>query len=400
MKNREKDTFEELFRSKLQRLEMDTESGDWELIEERLPERRIYSRKYLYWVTAMAAALLLLFVIGTLFISLPVKETLVEADKKDFFEDLKITSSSSMHDSSEKTLALISKQPIQNRGGKINSDLNGNKKLSVERFAVTSSKDLGDIKLIQVREEKVRCYIDTSIITVSKVKVNKSPIMKKEKEKRWSFGMGGGSVTMGSSNALSPSIIKSAFGTGPGLLRLGSSYIQGEGAKTNVSHKYPFSVGLGVSYRLNNRFSLHSGLNYTFLSSEWERYAVYRDEVKQRLHFVGIPLSLSYKIAEWKDFQFYTAAGGMVEMNVAGKQKSKIFAGEELVSEYIESVRMRELLWSLNACIGVTYPLCRFLSLYAEAGIDYYIDNGSSIETIRSEKPFNVNLQAGFRFGF
>jgi hypothetical protein len=44
--------------------------------------------------------------------------------------------------------------------------------------------------------------------------------------------------------------------------------------------------------------------------------------------------------------------------------------------------------------------LCRFLSLYAEAGVDYYIDNGSSIETIRSEKPFNVNLQAGFRFGF
>ena len=80
--------------------------------------------------------------------------------------------------------------------------------------------------------------------------------------------------------------------------------------------------------------------------------------------------------------------------------RAKIFAGEELVSEYIESVRMRELLWSLNACIGVTYPLCRFLSLYAEAGIDYYIDNGSSIETIRSEKPFNVNLQAGFRFGF
>ena len=30
----------------------------------------------------------------------------------------------------------------------------------------------------------------------------------------------------------------------------------------------------------------------------------------------------------------------------------------------------------------------------------YYFDNGSDIETIHSEKPFNVSLQFGFRFGF
>ena len=40
------------------------------------------------------------------------------------------------------------------------------------------------------------------------------------------------------------------------------------------------------------------------------------------------------------------------------------------------------------------------MGLYIEPGAKYYFDNGSDIETIRSEKPFNVNLQAGFRFGF
>ena len=39
-------------------------------------------------------------------------------------------------------------------------------------------------------------------------------------------------------------------------------------------------------------------------------------------------------------------------------------------------------------------------SAFGEVGASYYFDNGSDIETIHSEKPFNVSLQFGFRFGF
>ena len=42
----------------------------------------------------------------------------------------------------------------------------------------------------------------------------------------------------------------------------------------------------------------------------------------------------------------------------------------------------------------------RFVSAFAEVGASYYFDNGSEIETIHSEKPFNMSLQFGFRFGF
>ena len=66
MKKKERDTFEELFQSKLMHLEVDTERDDWHLIAEHLPEKKISFRKYLYWGTSVAAAALLLFVIGTL----------------------------------------------------------------------------------------------------------------------------------------------------------------------------------------------------------------------------------------------------------------------------------------------------------------------------------------------
>jgi len=42
----------------------------------------------------------------------------------------------------------------------------------------------------------------------------------------------------------------------------------------------------------------------------------------------------------------------------------------------------------------------KHLGLYAEPGIAYYFDDGSQIETIRKEHPFNFNLQFGLRFSF
>ena len=111
-------------------------------------------------------------------------------------------------------------------------------------------------------------------------------------------------------------------------------------------------------------------------------------------------MSLSYKIAEWIRFQVYAAAGVMTEVNVSGKLVTKKYMHKELYEKESEHIRMKEWMWSVNARAGASYPLLRFLSVYAEVGAGYYFDNGSDIETIRSEKPFKVNLQACFRVGF
>ncbi|MBR2497595.1 MAG: PorT family protein [Parabacteroides sp.] len=399
MKMRERDTFEDLFRSKLQQLEVDTGGSDWEQIVDRLPKKKVFLRMPTYAVTAIAAALLFLFVIGTFFIPSQKKNVLVEVDRKNIFRGSKNIESSVIKDAPSMVLAKVSEEPLTNRQKQVSNAFIGKDK----EIVCSLGLDVAPVDTFVYAElsfkNKNTKNIDSAVFVVSSLKRDQLSVGKERKIKRWSFGMGGGSVTMGSSNPLTSSFAKNIYSS-PNLLRLSSPYVQEEVPKTNVRHKFPISVGVGVSYRLNNRFSLHSGLNYTYLSSEWEVYAVYHDEVKQKLHFVGIPLSLSYKMAEWKDFQFYTTAGVMAEINVAGKQSAKIFSGNELLRVQTDRIRMKELLWSLNACVGVDYPLFRFLSLYAEAGVDYYIDNGSLIETIRSEKPFNVNLQAGFRFGF
>ncbi|MBQ4161410.1 MAG: PorT family protein, partial [Parabacteroides sp.] len=378
---------------------VDTGGSDWEQIVDRLPKKKVFLRMPTYAVTAIAAALLFLFVIGTFFIPSQKKNVLVEVDRKNIFRGSKNIESSVIKDAPSMVLAKVSEEPLTNRQKQVSNAFIGKDK----EIVCSLGLDVAPVDTFVYAElsfkNKNTKNIDSAVFVVSSLKRDQLSVGKERKIKRWSFGMGGGSVTMGSSNPLTSSFAKNIYSS-PNLLRLSSPYVQEEVPKTNVRHKFPISVGVGVSYRLNNRFSLHSGLNYTYLSSEWEVYAVYHDEVKQKLHFVGIPLSLSYKMAEWKDFQFYTTAGVMAEINVAGKQSAKIFSGNELLRVQTDRIRMKELLWSLNACVGVDYPLFRFLSLYAEAGVDYYIDNGSLIETIRSEKPFNVNLQAGFRFGF
>ncbi len=159
-------------------------------------------------------------------------------------------------------------------------------------------------------------------------------------------------------------------------------------------------MGISISRYLNNRFSLQTGLTYSYLRSEWSTNNTYHIENDQRLHFIGIPLSLTYKIAEWNRFMFYASAGGMAEVNVAGKRRMKLFSDEVEIAKQSEHIRMKEWLWSVNARAGVSYPIIRFVSAFAEVGASYYFDNGSEIETIHSEKPFNMSLQLGFRFGF
>ena len=91
----------------------------------------------------------------------------------------------------------------------------------------------------------------------------------------------------------------------------------------------------------------------------------------------------------------------MAEWNVSGNIKTdSYFLEEKATLTEKEPVRMKEMQYSVNARAGAIYPIIKFINAYVEGGANYYFDNKSSIETIRSSKPFHVSLQAGLRFGF
>lgn len=427
MKDKERDILDDLFRSKLYDFEVETMPDDWEAISGRLPGKAPvpFRKKMYYW--ASAAVISLLMITGGVY-------TLNEEEQAPVAETIRLKTEAveSRLEEKEETpvISVEPKQPVAvvplaaiQRG--VVKEIKQTDKNTVafsvveaddseementENAAVLSLSDSSETNVVaesevDVQEEAGASEPRLRALQSRTLLADAEPVRKKTGKipaRKWGFGMGGGSITAGSDNSINTYAFRNTMMTDQELLFMNAvNFEQNKAPKTDIKHKTPVSVGFSVSRFLNDRFSLQTGLNYTYLSSEWKTSGNPHKETKQKLHFIGIPLSLSYKIAEWERIQFYAAAGAMTEVNVAGKLNVKKIKDDIVFDKESERIRMKEWMWSVNARLGASYPLLRFLSLYAEVGAGYYFDNGSEIETIRSDKPFNVNLQAGFRLGF
>lgn len=402
--DKERDKIDDILNSKLYDFEADVAPDDWEKIAGRLPESRMVSfrrKARYYWA---AASLLAILSVGV-FTHLSRHENQVvplakQAEQTIEKQIQKITEA-------EAPVEIIpTEKKIVARATRLKyTACESPQAVSAEPRSIVAEETESETKEVVddfIQSSKEEPSIEANVVySDSQADVlNQVSETKKEKVKRWSFGTGGGSVTAGTSNSLSTYAFKNTQLENVELATYNAPYAIERAPKTNIHHNVAFSWGLGVSYALNERWSLQSGLNYSFLKSDWETNGNYHSKTKQKLHFIGLPLSVTYKIAEWKRFRFYGSAGAMTEMNITGNVTTKNYVGEELLGKKSEHLRMKELLWSLNAGVGVSYPLLRFMSAYVETGVDYYFDNGSTIETVRSEKPFNVKLQAGLRLGF
>ena len=169
--------------------------------------------------------------------------------------------------------------------------------------------------------------------------------------------------------------------------------------KEEVRHRLPIKIGISVRYNIQERWSLQSGLIYSYLSSDFsqsnQRISY---QTTQRLHYIGIPLQLGYQIAEGKRFKSYLSAGGQIERQINGKATTDYSVNNKHQSSSTQKVSNKRLLFSALASIGAEYMLGKGLSLYAEPGIHYYFKNGNGLQTYYNEQPLNFNITLGFRF--
>ena len=160
--------------------------------------------------------------------------------------------------------------------------------------------------------------------------------------------------------------------------------------QTSTSHHRPLRLGFSLRYRLNDRWSLESGITYTLLTADiTTTIGSTSTNSEQRLHYVGIPLRADYRLWGNRHFTLYAAAGGMVEKMVSGSLKA---------GETSERLSIRPLQLSVNGAVGGEFRLNDQLSIYAEPGLGYAFDNGSSVPTYYQDKPFSFNLNLGLRF--
>ena len=174
------------------------------------------------------------------------------------------------------------------------------------------------------------------------------------------------------------------------------------GAETErkVTHHAPIRTGLSFSYRLNDRWSIESGISYAFASSDFHEGSVSNFiEEKQELHYVGIPLGATYRLLSWNRLDLYLSSNLMAEQCVSGQSRKKYIIGDKMQGEEETSaILSRPMQWSIGAKVGVQYNLNSLLSIYVEPGCSYYFDDHSSLETVFKDKVFDFNLNLGLRF--
>jgi long-subunit fatty acid transport protein len=144
-----------------------------------------------------------------------------------------------------------------------------------------------------------------------------------------------------------------------------------------VHHRQPIRFGLSLRYRLNDRWSIESGLSYTRLSSDITTTIDSKTTVtEQHLNYIGLPLNISYDLWKSNHFGLYITTGGTIE----------------------KSLDTSPWQFSLNGAVGAEYKLTSSFSLYAEPGLGYYFKDGSTTPTIYQDHPLNINLSFGLRF--
>lgn len=157
-----------------------------------------------------------------------------------------------------------------------------------------------------------------------------------------------------------------------------------------TKHHQPISVGMQVGFHLLPKLKLSTGLVYTKVSSDFiSGVSDTRTVFTQDLHYIGIPLNLSYSVWEYKGLHTYVTAGGEGAVNIKNHTETD---GE------VKESKRDKMQWSTNASVGIQYDFIPQLGVYVEPGMKYYFDNGSQIENIFKDKKLNFNIQFGLRF--
>ena len=167
-------------------------------------------------------------------------------------------------------------------------------------------------------------------------------------------------------------------------------------------HSAPLRVGVTASWELTPHLNLVSGLNWTYLNSEFEESASpIRTVTGQDLGYLGIPLRLEAGFNVWKGLWLSAGAGGMVEKGLMSSSWTNTWVDGQAA----ETVRnpapdMGGLLFSVGATAGAEYRYSPSFGLYVAPGVEYHFDNGSKVRSAYTEKPLHWNVNLGVRFHF
>ena len=170
------------------------------------------------------------------------------------------------------------------------------------------------------------------------------------------------------------------------------------------SHKIPVKVGLTARYNITGRLGVETGLTYSILSSSVK---IGNSETgknwstgSQTLHYLGIPLNISFNILDSRYVNIYVTGGGMMEKSISGSIKTDEYVDGKFARTLTAKISPKGLQWSVNAAAGVQANILPQLGFFVEPGVSHHFKNGSRVRSIYTDKPTDFSLGFGLRYSF
>lgn len=286
---------------------------------------------------------------------------------------------------------IIEKQPIAKKQHNIIPQVKPQESVGVT--IVEENFDVVEITAVQQEKSQKRPTTKEVVETYH----HNVPIQQpkaKSKKQRLSVAL---NASGGLSNSKTESMhVEPVYGAAPGtpphrMYYLGDVFEPKKVQERKASkHAFPIRLGIKLSYPLNDRLSLQSGVGYTLLKSDVSYSSM---QIGQQLHYIGVPLGLRYQLWNSGRFSLYGAVGAMLEKCVKNSS--------ELPSAFTYAALINtEKPWqcSLNAALGAEYRLDKAIGIYLEPGVGYFFEDGTSVEHYYTEHPLVPSLEIGLRW--
>lgn len=170
------------------------------------------------------------------------------------------------------------------------------------------------------------------------------------------------------------------------------------------SHKIPVKVGLTARYNITGRIGVETGLTYSILSSSVKtgnsETGKNWSTGSQTLHYLGIPLNISFNILNSRYVNIYLTGGGMMEKSISGGIKTDEYVDGKFDRTLTTNISPKGLQWSVNAAAGVQANILPQLGFFVEPGVSHHFKNGSRVRSIYTDKPTDFSLGFGLRYSF
>ncbi|MDP3464089.1 MAG: hypothetical protein Q8S18_14960 [Bacteroidales bacterium] len=166
--------------------------------------------------------------------------------------------------------------------------------------------------------------------------------------------------------------------------------------------KPPVSVGIVFALRISPRFNFESGLQYTLLSHESRtivsnaRRSVYRTD----LHYIGLPLGVQFSLIKKSFMRLYVSQSVLLEKGIQANYAADRYEKTKLLRTDYSKSDVRGIQLSSVSSLGIEMPVFRFISIYGQAGAQYFFLNKTQPFNLRSEQTLWPSFQTGLRITF